>query len=113
MTVTDWHDTLSRAAGQPYLNEELAAPNNHAVNVSVFTGQYPWHVHPESDETFVVLEGVVILDIETVGEVRLRPGQVYTVPAGVRHRSRGESERNVNLSIGRRDRATTFLEEQL
>ena len=116
MTARSWHDTVRRAEGQPYLNEELAAPNDHAVNVSVFQGQYPWHLHPDSDETFVVLEGELVLDVDGVGEVRLSPGQVYTVSAGVRHRSRGEGDpatgRTVNLSVGQRGRVTTFVEEQ-
>lgn len=112
MTQADWHDTIRRAAGQAYLNEELAQTNDHAVNVSVFHGQYPWHVHPESDETFIVLEGKLVLDIEGTGEVTLLPGQLYTVPAGVKHRSRGEEDKTVNLSFGVKDRETVFLEEQ-
>ncbi|WP_158591640.1 cupin domain-containing protein [Deinococcus cavernae] len=111
MTQADWHGTVRRAAGQAYLNEELAQTNNHAVNVSVFQGQYPWHVHPDSDETFAVLEGKLVLDVDGKGEVTLRPGQVYTVPAGVKHRSRGEEDRTVNLSFGVKNRETIFLEE--
>lgn len=109
MTVTDWHDTLRRATGQTYFNEELACPNDHAVNISVFVGQYPWHSHPDSDETFIVLEGRLILEMEGRGELSLTPGQIYTVPAGAVHRTRGAAERNVNLTIGLRHRQTVFI----
>lgn len=108
MTITDWQDVLHRAVGQTYRNEELARPNNHAVNISVFIGQYPWHVHPDSDETFIVLEGRLILEVEGAGELTLSPGQLYTVPAGIRHRSRGTAERTVNLTVGFKDRQTIF-----
>lgn len=47
----------------------------------------PRHVHPASDEMFVVLSGTVYLDFES-GSVALGAGESYTVPAGVTHRSR-------------------------
>ncbi len=49
-------DALERPRGA-YLNEILATVNDHVVRVSVMTEPYFWHRHPESDETFLVLEG--------------------------------------------------------
>ncbi|MDP2286497.1 MAG: cupin domain-containing protein [Pseudohongiella sp.] len=47
----------------------------------------PLHLHNSSDEMFVVLSGVVYLDLEA-GSVKLEAGDSYTVPAGVTHKSR-------------------------
>ncbi|MBB6099917.1 quercetin dioxygenase-like cupin family protein [Deinobacterium chartae] len=102
-------DLLIEQARGPYTQAEISVVNDHAVSLSVFEGQYPWHRHPESDETFVCLRGCLVLEVEGQLEVRLQPGGVYTVPAGVAHRSRGEG-RTANLSIGVRERVTEMLE---
>ncbi len=47
----------------------------------------PFHIHAACDEMFIVLSGVVHLDFES-SSVTIGPGQSYTVPAGVKHRSR-------------------------
>ena len=44
----------------------------------------PVHIHPESDETFYVLDGEILLDLE--GERRpLSTGGVVVIPRGVPH----------------------------
>jgi mannose-6-phosphate isomerase-like protein (cupin superfamily) len=47
----------------------------------------PKHRHEYTDETFIVLSGVVYLDLES-SSVKLGPGESYTVQAGVLHSSR-------------------------
>lgn len=47
----------------------------------------PRHVHETSDEMFIVLSGTVYLDFDS-SSVMLHPGESYTVPAGIAHRSR-------------------------
>jgi len=53
-----------------------------------FVGEYgkvtPVHIHPASDETFYILDGEILLDLE--GERRkLSTGGVVVVPRGVPH----------------------------
>jgi len=63
-----------------YYNEAVTGVNDHVIRVSVMTTGYPWHRHPNSDETFIVMEGTLIL--ETQDQVlHLKPGQMSTVPA--------------------------------
>lgn len=67
-----------------YANFVLTRVDDHVVRMSVMTEPFYWHRHPDSDETFLVLEGDVLL--ETANErVKLGPGQLYTVPAGLAH----------------------------
>lgn len=47
----------------------------------------PKHVHQSTDETFIVLSGVVYIDLE-LSSIRLAPGESYTVNVGVHHSSR-------------------------
>jgi mannose-6-phosphate isomerase-like protein (cupin superfamily) len=72
------------------------------------TSDYAWHRHPNSDETFIVIEGTLIL--ETQDKVlHLEPGQMATVPANVAHRIRPAGARSVNLTVERQKTETVFL----
>ena len=91
-----------------YHNRSLATVNDHEVRLSVMTHGFPWHHHPDSDETFLVVDGELVIEFEHE-EVVLRPGQMLTVPRGIVHRTRPNGERSVNLTFERKDAATTFL----
>jgi len=56
------------------------------VKVARVHGDFPWHAHENEDELFLVLEGSLVLEFEDADSVPLGPGDVYVVPAGVRHR---------------------------
>jgi mannose-6-phosphate isomerase-like protein (cupin superfamily) len=84
-------------AGQ-YDNHALANVNDHVVRISVMTQPYHWHCHPNSDETFLVIEGGLVIEFEQ-GEIQLAPGQMATVSRGVPHRTRPLGRRSVNLTF--------------
>ncbi|KAA6457287.1 cupin domain-containing protein [Acidobacteria bacterium AB60] len=91
-----------------YENHAVAGVNDHVIRISVMTEPYHWHCHPDSDETFLVLEGGLILEFE--GEsVELLPGHMLTVERGVCHRTRPLGERSVNLTFERADARTEAL----
>ncbi|CAN7217329.1 cupin domain-containing protein [Caballeronia sp. LjRoot29] len=92
---------LSAVAAQPkagYFNEVLTQVNDHAVHLSVMDAPFFWHVHPDSDEVFIVLEGILLVELETA-RYELKAGEMLTVPAGVRHRTNPLTPRSVNLTI--------------
>ena len=91
---------LSRAIVVAYQNCSVARVNDHEIRMSVMTSGFPWHRHCDSDETFFVIDGELILEFED-REVALRPGQFLTVPKGVRHRTRPAGSRSVNLAFER------------
>jgi mannose-6-phosphate isomerase-like protein (cupin superfamily) len=71
--------------------------NGHDVMVVKVQGEYSWHSHPESDDFFLVLKGELHIDIEGRPTVALKPGQLYVVPRGVRHRPRAVEEAHLLL----------------
>jgi mannose-6-phosphate isomerase-like protein (cupin superfamily) len=81
-----------------YDNHAIAYVNDHVVRISTMTETYDWHSHPNSDETFLVVEGGLQIEFEQ-GELHLAPGQMTTVPRGVRHRTRPLGSRSVNLTF--------------
>jgi mannose-6-phosphate isomerase-like protein (cupin superfamily) len=59
--------------------------NGHDVMVAKLKGAFIWHKHDETDDFFLVLKGV--LDIELRDRtVTLGPGELFIVPKGVEHR---------------------------
>ena len=91
-------DELTRAVTGAYANLSLTWVNDHVIKVSVMTQDYYWHYHPNSDETFLGIEGVLLIDVETE-TIELLPGQLVTIPKNVIHRTRPKGERSVNLTV--------------
>lgn len=81
-----------------YDNHPIATVNDHVVRISVMRQPYPWHLHPNTDETFLVIEGRLSIEFAD-GTLELGPGQMVTVPRGVRHRTRPVGDRSVNLTF--------------
>jgi mannose-6-phosphate isomerase-like protein (cupin superfamily) len=90
-------------------NIPLTQLNDHVVRVSVMTEPYFWHYHPNSDETFMVLEGSVFIDLEDK-TIELFPNQLFTIPKNVKHRTRPSGSRSVNLTFESTDLVTTKID---
>lgn len=88
-----------------YMNRVLTRTNDHDIHISVMDAPYFWHVHPDSDETFIALEGILIIEFDD-GPVELHAGQMLTVPAGTRHRTRPAGPRSVNLTVEKANATT-------
>jgi mannose-6-phosphate isomerase-like protein (cupin superfamily) len=95
-SVVDLVDKLATfsEAWQP---RTVALFNGHDVMVAKLRGEYHWHVHDDTDDFFLVLDGHLEIDLEDGTTVSLTPGQLYIVPRGVRHRPRAKDEAHIVL----------------
>jgi len=96
------HTSIDLAAklatfSQAWQPRTVALFNGHDVMVAKLRGEYHWHVHPDSDDFFLVLAGQLEIDIQDGATVSLAPGQLYVVPKGVRHRPRAKDEAHILL----------------
>lgn len=74
--------------------------NDYDVRVAKAEGDHVWHVHDDTDEFFLVLDGEFHIALrEPTGErtVVLRPGSVFTVPRGTEHKPSAPSGASVLL----------------
>jgi mannose-6-phosphate isomerase-like protein (cupin superfamily) len=63
----------------------VAEYNGNDIRIVKVEGEFVWHVHEDTDDLFLVLDGV--LDIELRDQtVTLGPGELFVVPRGVEHR---------------------------
>lgn len=81
---------------EPWAPRIVSDFNGNDVMVAKFSGEFPFHEHPETDDLFLVLGREVLLDVEDATHV-LRAGDLFVVPAGVRHRPRAIEEAQVLL----------------
>jgi mannose-6-phosphate isomerase-like protein (cupin superfamily) len=100
----------SDSVDQNYKNFVVVNINNHCVRLAVMQGEFRWHQHPRSDECFLVVEGDLEIDLADGRTFRLKPGEVFTIPAGVIHRTRSHA-RAVNLCFEDRNAYTDVVFE--
>ncbi|NVJ90542.1 MAG: cupin domain-containing protein [Methylocystaceae bacterium] len=69
----------------------ISEMNDYQFKVVKVQGDFVWHDHPDTDETFIVLEGEVRIDFRD-GAVTLCTGEMYVVPKGLEHKPFAENE---------------------
>ncbi|MNZ69036.1 Cupin domain protein [compost metagenome] len=65
--------------------------NDYQFKVVKLLGDFIWHDHQDTDETFIVLEGQLRIDFRD-GQVLVSAGEMYVVPKGVEHKPFAEQE---------------------
>ena len=63
----------------------IAEMNDYQFKIVRLEGDFIWHDHPETDETFIVLEGKLRIDFRD-GSVTVGAGEMFVVKKGVEHK---------------------------
>ena len=69
----------------------VAEMNDYQFKLVRAQGDFVWHSHADTDETFIVLEGSVRIDFRD-GAVDLGPGEMFVIPKGKEHKPFAERE---------------------
>lgn len=69
----------------------VAEMNDYQFKIVKILGDFVWHAHAHTDETFIVLDGVLRIDLRD-GPVTVRAGEMFVVPRGVEHKPYAERE---------------------
>ena len=69
----------------------VAEMNDYQFKVVKLQGDFIWHDHKDTDETFIVVEGTLRIDFRD-GAVHLSAGEMFVVPKGVEHKPCAEDE---------------------
>lgn len=69
----------------------IAEMNEYQFKVVKLEGDFVWHRHEDTDETFIVLSGNLRIDFRD-GAVFVAAGELYVVPKGVEHKPFAENE---------------------
>ncbi|ACS81531.1 cupin domain-containing protein [Maridesulfovibrio salexigens] len=74
----------------------IAEMNDYQFKLAKLKGEFVWHDHKDTDETFMVIEGELDILFRD-GKVTLNAGEMYVIPKGVEHKPVAEKECKVML----------------
>ena len=88
--VINIKDKLDRLTTQ-WQPRVIAEMNDYQFKVVRLEGDFIWHHHAKTDETFIVVEGELRIDFRD-SSVCIGPGEMFVVPMGVEHKPFAEHE---------------------
>jgi len=74
----------------------IAEMNDYQFKLAKVKGEFVWHSHEETDETFIVLDGELLIEFRDK-KIKLNKGELYIVPKGVEHKPYAENECHIML----------------
>jgi mannose-6-phosphate isomerase-like protein (cupin superfamily) len=63
----------------------IAKMNNYEFKIVKFKGDFVCHSHPETDETFIVIEGTLVMNFHDRKE-EVHAGEMIVIPKGIAHK---------------------------
>src|SRR5918997_3443197 len=92
--------TLAEVLEDRWHNQTLCRVNGCVIRLGVMRGEFDRHHHDEEDESFHVVEGRYLIDLEGYRTVELSPRQGFMVPRGVVHRTRAPERPVILMTEG-------------
>jgi mannose-6-phosphate isomerase-like protein (cupin superfamily) len=91
MTLTPVNLTAALALfDEVYSPRIVARVNDYDVRIAHARGEHVWHVHDDTDEFFLILDGQLEVAIRDFGGAEtttlLREGDTFVVPRGTEHK---------------------------
>ena len=74
----------------------IAEMNNYQFKLVKIKDDFIWHIHEDTDEVFIVLEGTMYIEFNTE-IVKLSEGELLVVPKGTQHRPFAHEEAKIML----------------
>ena len=74
----------------------IAQMNNYQFKLVRMKREFIWHKHPETDETFMVIDGKLQIDLREK-TLHLSKGEMVVIPKGVEHKPSSKEECKILL----------------
>jgi mannose-6-phosphate isomerase-like protein (cupin superfamily) len=78
-------DKFGKLPAGDYAVGLIAKMNDYDFKIVKFKGDFIWHSHTETDETFIILEGTLIMNFRD-RKVEVHAGEMIVIPKGVEHK---------------------------
>ena len=69
----------------------IAEMNDYQFKIAKIKGEFVWHDHKDTDETFIVIEGEMLMKLRD-DTIKLSEGEMFIVRKGVEHKPCAEKE---------------------
>jgi mannose-6-phosphate isomerase-like protein (cupin superfamily) len=83
-------DKFGKLPAGDYAVRLVAKMNNYDFKIVKFKGDFIWHSHSETDETFIIMEGKLVMNFRD-RKVEVRAGEMIVIPKGVEHKPSSEN----------------------
>ena len=78
-------EKFAKLPADDYAVRLVAKMNNYDFKIVKFKGDFIWHSHPETDETFIIMEGTLVMNFRD-RKVEVHAGEMIVIPKGVEHK---------------------------
>ena len=84
-TIINFNEKFSKLPDEDYSVRIIAMMNDYEFKIVKFKGEFIWHAHADTDETFIILDGNMTLNFRDKA-VELNSGEMIVIPKGVEHK---------------------------
>ena len=78
-------DKFSKLLDEDYSVRIIAKMNDYEFKIVKFKGEFVWHSHPDTDETFIILKGKMMMHLRDE-VIEVNAGEMIVIPKGVEHK---------------------------
>jgi mannose-6-phosphate isomerase-like protein (cupin superfamily) len=83
-------DKFGKLPAGDYAVGVIAKMNDYEFKIVKFKGDFLWHSHPDTDETFIIIEGTLVMNFKD-RKVEVHAGEMIVIPKGVEHKPSSEN----------------------
>jgi len=83
-------DKFGKLPAGDYAVGVIAKMNDYEFKIVKFKGDFVWHSHPDTDETFIIIDGSLVMNFHD-RKVEVNAGEMIVVPKGVEHKPSSEN----------------------
>jgi quercetin dioxygenase-like cupin family protein len=88
--------------------------NDQYIKIAKILGQkVPWHNHENEDESFYIIKGELLMEIEGEEPFLMTEGDLFVVKKGVNHRVSSEKECHIMLIESKSTQHTGKVKSQI
>jgi mannose-6-phosphate isomerase-like protein (cupin superfamily) len=85
LSKINFDDKFSKLLDEDYSVRIIAKMNNYEFKIVKFKGEFVWHSHPDTDETFIILKGRMMMHLRDE-VIEVNAGEMIVIPKGVDHK---------------------------
>ena len=82
-------EKFSMLPDEDYSLRIIAKMNEYEFKIVKFKGEFIWHSHTDTDETFIILNGKMLMNFRDK-VIELNAGEMIVIPKGVEHKPASE-----------------------
>jgi len=78
-------DKFGKLPAGDYAVGVIAKMNDYEFKIVKFKGDFVWHTHPDTDETFIIVEGTLVMNFRD-RKIEVNAGEMIVIPKGIKHK---------------------------